>query len=161
MAVPSDSVFSRTLRSSFRALCARHLPGALFNKFSRDAVARRSVQFNMARRSVTTAPARAQPQPVDPSVIAPAPAPAPAAAEAGPRGCEQPSFYAQALYDFATADPHQLSMRKGDLMRIVKTEETGWWAATHASDTRVGWIPKDFVRPLRPTRKPAQAAQRV
>ncbi|EJD54486.1 hypothetical protein AURDEDRAFT_110107 [Auricularia subglabra TFB-10046 SS5] len=157
MAVPSDSVFSRTLRSSFRALCARHLPGALFNKFSRDAVARRSVQFNMARRSVTTAPSRAQP-PVDTAVIAP-PMPAPTAAEAGPRGCEQPSFYAQALYDFATADPHQLSMRKGDLMRIVKTEETGWWAATHASDTRVGWIPKDFVRPLRPARKPTQAAQ--
>lgn len=69
---------------------------------------------------------------------------------------EQPAFYAQAIFDFVTEDPHQLAMAKGDMMRIIKTEETGWWAATHANDTRVGWIPKDFVRPLRPNQRPTQ-----
>lgn len=186
MAVPSDSVFSRTLRSSLRALCARHLPGPLFNKFSRN-VARRSVTFNMARRSISVAPAGARPNAgLDPTSSDAAIHSSYAAASAEQavvqpvtggadkaRAREQPSFYAQALYDFVTDDPHQLSMTKGtrkrlqsqlwesnpvpgDLMRIVKTEETGWWAATHASDTRVGWIPKDFVRPLRPVRRPAQ-----
>ncbi|KZW00493.1 hypothetical protein EXIGLDRAFT_761584 [Exidia glandulosa HHB12029] len=121
----------------------------------------------MARRSITTAPA-ARPNGGQESTSADAAAASSQAAtllaqnslgtrEGGkPQGREQPSFYAQALYDFATEDPHQLSMVKGDLMRIIKTEETGWWAATHANETRVGWIPKDFVRPLHPVRRQAQ-----
>ncbi|KAG7099854.1 hypothetical protein E1B28_001661 [Marasmius oreades] len=54
------------------------------------------------------------------------------------------------MYDFQTDDPIHLSFRKNEILDIVRTEPTGWWAAMKKggdSDT-VGWIPEAFVEPL-------------
>ena len=50
------------------------------------------------------------------------------------------------LYDFSTSDPDHLPFQEGEILEIVKKEESGWWAALR--DNRIGWVPSAFVRQL-------------
>jgi hypothetical protein len=55
-------------------------------------------------------------------------------------------FYALALYDHLPLDSSLLNFRQGDIIEIVQTEDTGWWAG--ACGDRVGWLPSEYVEPL-------------
>ncbi|OSD06173.1 ras GEF [Trametes coccinea BRFM310] len=57
-------------------------------------------------------------------------------------------FYVLCLYDYDAEDDSQLSFRRNDILDVVKTEETGWWAAIRPEDNTVGWIPSAFVEPI-------------
>jgi son of sevenless-like protein len=50
------------------------------------------------------------------------------------------------LYDFESRDPDHLGFRKGEVLDVVKQEDTGWWAAMRRGGNRVGWIPCSFVQ---------------
>ncbi|KAH9920201.1 ras GEF [Epithele typhae] len=60
-------------------------------------------------------------------------------------------FYVLCLYDYDAEDSDQLSFRRNDILDVVKKEDTGWWAAIHLDDDRVGWIPSAFVEPISDT----------
>ncbi|KAI0756519.1 ras GEF [Daedaleopsis nitida] len=60
-------------------------------------------------------------------------------------------FYVLCLYDYDAEDSDQLSFRRNDILDVVKREDTGWWAAIHPDDNRVGWIPSAFVEPISDT----------
>lgn len=57
-------------------------------------------------------------------------------------------FSVLCLYDFHSDDPDHLPFRKSEILDVVKTEESGWWAAMRPAHTQVGWVPSAFVRPL-------------
>ncbi|KAF9270825.1 ras GEF [Marasmius fiardii PR-910] len=54
------------------------------------------------------------------------------------------------MYDFQSEDPVHLPFRRNDILDIVRTEPTGWWAAMKkgGDSETVGWIPGAFVEPL-------------
>ncbi|KAH7101728.1 hypothetical protein BKA62DRAFT_212410 [Auriculariales sp. MPI-PUGE-AT-0066] len=88
----------------------------------------------------------------------------------------QIEFYAEALFEYTPdpADASLLPLRRGDIVHVVKTDDAkGWWAGyvkqsmapepiadspdstlSSASPAppaiRVGWIPRSFMRPLKP-----------
>ncbi|EJD54482.1 ras GEF [Auricularia subglabra TFB-10046 SS5] len=59
---------------------------------------------------------------------------------------EQEGFLVLCLYDFDTDDADQLSFRQGEILRIVQTQDTGWWAALDPSESSIGWVPQEFVQ---------------
>ncbi|KIJ54182.1 hypothetical protein M422DRAFT_241434 [Sphaerobolus stellatus SS14] len=52
-------------------------------------------------------------------------------------------FYALALFSFTSEDPDHMPFHKGDILAIVTTEPSGWWAA-EVGDT-VGWVPSGYL----------------
>lgn len=52
-------------------------------------------------------------------------------------------FFVLCLYEFTSEDPDHLPFRKGEILEIVKKEDSGWWAALR--EDRIGWIPSAFV----------------
>lgn len=59
---------------------------------------------------------------------------------------KEDEFFALALYDHTPLDASLLQFFRGDIIEIVQTEETGWWAG--AAGDRVGWLPSEYVEPL-------------
>lgn len=57
-------------------------------------------------------------------------------------------FSVLCFYDFVGNEPDLLSFSKGDILDIVKRDQTGWWAAMPKGSLVVGWIPQAFVKPL-------------
>ncbi|KAG8969725.1 hypothetical protein FRC03_001070 [Tulasnella sp. 419] len=55
-------------------------------------------------------------------------------------------FSVLCLHDYQPTDPDQLGFRKGDILAILKTEDTGWWAA--AMGSTIGWVPRGYVEPI-------------
>ncbi|KZW00497.1 ras GEF [Exidia glandulosa HHB12029] len=55
-------------------------------------------------------------------------------------------FLVLCLYDFDGQDPDQLSFHQGDVLRIVQTQDTGWWAALDPTESSIGWVPQEFVQ---------------
>lgn len=55
-------------------------------------------------------------------------------------------FSVLCLHDYQPTDPDQLGFQKGDILAILKTEDTGWWAA--AMGKTVGWVPRGYVEPI-------------
>ena len=51
--------------------------------------------------------------------------------------------YVLCLYEFTSDDPDHLPFQKGEILEIVKKEDSGWWAAFRRE--RIGWIPSAFV----------------
>ena len=43
----------------------------------------------------------------------------------------------------------QLSFKKGDIMYIVSTDEGEWWFARSKETGKEGYIPRNFVAPLK------------
>ena len=52
------------------------------------------------------------------------------------------------LYDFDSDDPDHTPFKKNDILKVIKQEPSGWWAAQ--SGDRVGWIPSAFVMIIPP-----------
>ncbi|KAF9531822.1 ras guanine nucleotide exchange factor domain-containing protein [Crepidotus variabilis] len=60
-------------------------------------------------------------------------------------------FSVLCLYEFDSDEAGLLSFRKGEMLDIIKRDETGWWAAMRQDGlgpADVGWIPQAFVRAL-------------
>ncbi|XP_055621261.1 tyrosine-protein kinase Abl isoform X2 [Toxorhynchites rutilus septentrionalis] len=53
-----------------------------------------------------------------------------------------------ALYDFKAGGENQLSLRKGEEVRILSYNKSGEWCEAHSSSGHVGWVPSNYVTPL-------------
>jgi len=62
----------------------------------------------------------------------------------------------KALWDFAGQSKGEMSVKKGEIVIIVKKENNGWWLArprgSSPEDTSVqGWVPSAYVEEIKPT----------
>ncbi|XP_062544355.1 tyrosine-protein kinase Abl isoform X2 [Armigeres subalbatus] len=53
-----------------------------------------------------------------------------------------------ALYDFKAGGENQLSLRKGEQVRILSYNKSGEWCEAHSDSGHVGWVPSNYVTPL-------------
>lgn len=52
------------------------------------------------------------------------------------------------MHDFEPEEAGLLPFRKGEILDVIKRDETGWWAAMKQSkskESRIGWIPQAYV----------------
>jgi len=79
------------------------------------------------------------------------PAPTPAAGDKGAKKM------AKVTYDYAAANPDELTLNVGQLVQITNTEEEGWWEGV--LDGKKGVFPNNFVEMLPASAAPAQPAK--
>ncbi|XP_050526730.1 tyrosine-protein kinase Abl [Daktulosphaira vitifoliae] len=53
-----------------------------------------------------------------------------------------------ALYDFQAGGDNQLSLKKGEQVRILSYNKSGEWCEAHALPGQVGWVPSNYVTPV-------------
>ncbi|XP_075229054.1 tyrosine-protein kinase Abl isoform X2 [Lycorma delicatula] len=53
-----------------------------------------------------------------------------------------------ALYDFQAGGENQLSLKKGEQVRILSYNKSGEWCEAHSSSSQVGWVPSNYVTPV-------------
>lgn len=53
-----------------------------------------------------------------------------------------------ALYDFTAGGENQLSLRKGEQVRILSYNKSGEWCEAHSDSGSVGWVPSNYVTPV-------------
>ncbi|XP_033221945.1 tyrosine-protein kinase Abl isoform X2 [Belonocnema kinseyi] len=53
-----------------------------------------------------------------------------------------------ALYDFQAGGENQLSLKKGEQVRILSYNKSGEWCEAHSSVGQVGWVPSNYVTPV-------------
>lgn len=54
----------------------------------------------------------------------------------------------QALYDFQAEDDSELSMSKGDVLRITDTSDPNWWNAQNEKSGKSGIVPQSYLTEL-------------
>ncbi|VEN50106.1 unnamed protein product, partial [Callosobruchus maculatus] len=60
---------------------------------------------------------------------------------------EDPQLFV-ALYDFQAGGENQLSLKKGEQVRILSYNKSGEWCEAHSSSNQVGWVPSNYVTPV-------------
>ncbi|GLH07868.1 Tyrosine-protein kinase Src64B [Gryllus bimaculatus] len=53
-----------------------------------------------------------------------------------------------ALYDFQAGGENQLSLKKGEQVRILSYNKSGEWCEAHSDAGAVGWVPSNYVTPV-------------
>lgn len=53
-----------------------------------------------------------------------------------------------ALYDFQAGGENQLSLKKGEQVRILSYNKSGEWCEAHSSSNQIGWVPSNYVTPV-------------
>ncbi|XP_034136659.1 tyrosine-protein kinase Abl isoform X6 [Drosophila guanche] len=66
--------------------------------------------------------------------------------EPGPEEDDPQLFVA--LYDFQAGGENQLSLKKGEQVRILSYNKSGEWCEAHSDSGNVGWVPSNYVTPL-------------
>ncbi|XP_046630882.1 tyrosine-protein kinase ABL1-like isoform X4 [Daphnia pulicaria] len=57
---------------------------------------------------------------------------------------EDPQLFV-ALYDFQASGDNQLSLKKGEQVKILSYNKSGEWCEAHSGSGRVGWVPSNYV----------------
>lgn len=55
----------------------------------------------------------------------------------------------QAAYDFQAEDESELSMRKGDIVRVTETSDPNWWSAENEKTGKSGIVPCQYLTQLK------------
>ncbi|XP_063910862.1 tyrosine-protein kinase Abl isoform X4 [Zophobas morio] len=53
-----------------------------------------------------------------------------------------------ALYDFQAGGENQLSLKKGEQVRILSYNKSGEWCEAHSTSNQIGWVPSNYVTPV-------------
>ncbi|KAG8193740.1 hypothetical protein JTE90_005038 [Oedothorax gibbosus] len=53
-----------------------------------------------------------------------------------------------ALYDFQSGGENQLSLKKGEQVRVLSYNRTGEWCEAQSRTCQVGWVPSNYVTPV-------------
>jgi len=59
--------------------------------------------------------------------------------------------FALAICSYQASDEKELSIEKNDRLKILQVHSSGWWKVQRDLNGGIGWIPKDFIRPLEKT----------
>lgn len=54
----------------------------------------------------------------------------------------------QAAYDFQAEDENELTMRKGDIVRVTNTSDANWWMAENEETSQCGIVPCQYLAPI-------------
>jgi hypothetical protein len=54
----------------------------------------------------------------------------------------------QAAYDFQAEDENELTMRRGDIVRVTNTSDANWWMAENEQSGQCGIVPCQYLAPL-------------
>ena len=57
-------------------------------------------------------------------------------------------FSVLCLHSYESREESGLSFRKNEILQILETEDSGWWAARRKGDKDIGWIPRAYVAKL-------------
>ena len=49
-----------------------------------------------------------------------------------------------ALYNFQAENDHELSVKQGDVVHVIKGSSGGWMKVVNA-DEQIGWVPESFL----------------
>ncbi|CAF0827692.1 unnamed protein product [Brachionus calyciflorus] len=55
----------------------------------------------------------------------------------------------QAAYDFEAEYESELSMKKGDIIRVTETSDPNWWSAANEKNGKTGIVPCQYLTPLK------------
>jgi hypothetical protein len=55
----------------------------------------------------------------------------------------------QAAYDFQAEDDSELSMKKGDIVRVSETSDPNWWSAENEKTNLKGIVPCQYLTPMK------------
>ena len=50
----------------------------------------------------------------------------------------------EAVFDFPAEQDTHLNLQQGDLVKVTRKEDNGWWRGT--VDNRIGWFPSNYVQ---------------
>ncbi|XP_023216012.1 tyrosine-protein kinase Abl-like [Centruroides sculpturatus] len=53
-----------------------------------------------------------------------------------------------ALYDFQSGGENQLSLKKGDQVRVLSYNRTGEWCEAQSRTGHIGWVPSNYITPV-------------
>ncbi|XP_035211836.1 tyrosine-protein kinase Abl-like isoform X2 [Stegodyphus dumicola] len=53
-----------------------------------------------------------------------------------------------ALYDFQSGGENQLSLKKGEQVRVLSYNRTGEWCEAQSRTCQVGWVPSNYITPV-------------
>ncbi|XP_055933406.1 tyrosine-protein kinase Abl-like isoform X2 [Argiope bruennichi] len=53
-----------------------------------------------------------------------------------------------ALYDFQSGGENQLSLKKGEQVRVLSYNRTGEWCEAQSRTGQVGWVPSNYITPV-------------
>ncbi|KAI9840971.1 MAG: class II myosin [Sclerophora amabilis] len=97
------------------------------------------------------------------SLSRPPPPPAPPSAPAAPA---EPTF--RALYDFEGQRDNELSIKKDELIIVIRKDNNGWWLAKRLDGSSQGWAPSAYLKeeetrppPPPPAAPPARTTRTV
>lgn len=54
----------------------------------------------------------------------------------------------QAAYDFQAEDENELTMCKGDIVRVTNTSDANWWMAENEQTDKAGIVPCQYLAPM-------------
>lgn len=57
-------------------------------------------------------------------------------------------FSVLCLHSYESREESGLSFRKNEILQILETQDSGWWAARRKGDKDIGWIPRAYVAKL-------------
>ncbi|KAK3095367.1 hypothetical protein FSP39_013819 [Pinctada imbricata] len=53
------------------------------------------------------------------------------------------------LGNYTAEDNTELSLREGDIVRVLRSGSTGWWYVHHTGTGQEGWVPSTYLQPIR------------
>lgn len=53
-----------------------------------------------------------------------------------------------AQYDFDARGENQLTVKKGEVIRMIAFNQNGEWCEVQKQDGQIGWIPTSYAQPL-------------
>lgn len=56
--------------------------------------------------------------------------------------------YYVALYDFQSGGKNQLSISKGEQVRVLSYNQTGEWCEAQSRTGQIGWVPSNYITPV-------------
>mmetsp|Transcript_18393 Transcript_18393/g.26726 ORF Transcript_18393/g.26726 Transcript_18393/m.26726 type:complete len:107 (-) Transcript_18393:128-448(-) len=102
------------------------------------------MSMNQALPPAAAAAAAPAPAPA-PALVSQPPPPPPVAPAAAPAA---PKLRAHALYDYQAADDTELSFVQGEVIVILKKDDSGWWLGQRESagqGSKSGLLPSNYV----------------
>ncbi|KAI9806966.1 MAG: class II myosin [Piccolia ochrophora] len=87
------------------------------------------------------------------------PPPPPAPPAAAPPPATDPTY--RALYDFSGQQSNELSIKKDEIIFVIKKESNGWWLAKRFDSSSQGWTPSAYLKEEAPARPAPPTAPRT